>query len=143
MTMEEQYCSYGQAGVRPLRTNPGQHALPQGPRRESRSLGFALLVAILLAFTWQSFVTQTHVHFDLSAPPAQSAHLPKGGRLAANASDNCPICLMIAGSGHHLLPTSVAVQVRDAMAFWLITILPPVRPFYLRFHTWHSRAPPA
>jgi hypothetical protein len=128
MTMEGQHRWHRQAGVRTPRPSAGR---------------IALLLAILLAFTWQSFVTQTHVHVDPIAHHTQVAHPSKGGRSTSSSPETCPICRVIAESGHHLLPTSVVIQVPDVMAVWLLDTLPLVLTICLRSHAWQSRAPPA
>ena len=128
MTMEAQHRWHRQAGVRTPRPSAGR---------------FVLLFAISLAFMWQSFVTQTHVHFDPGAHHAPAGHVSKAGRPRHTSPETCPICRVIAESGHHLLPASVVIQVPDAIALWLLYTLPFALTLCLRSHAWQSRAPPA
>jgi len=107
-----------------------------------------LLVAfVLLAFSVQSFLTQSHIHpishdraavaLHLNFGPAKPGNLPLG-----DDSMNCSLCKEILQSGHFLgtalivlaLPAQVVSSFETAKA-----------PEPLTTHTsfrWNSRAPP-
>jgi len=85
------------------------------PPHSGRRLGagwVAVLLAMLVVFSWQSFVAQTHNHFA-SAPISTAAG--QTGAVAATSSDrnspfdspaNCPICREIAQSAAYLPPAA-------------------------------------
>lgn len=110
------------------------------------SAGFlAVFVAALLAFTWQSFVTQTHIHPDTL--PVAAAHAA-GAQLAPTQPAperpiDCPICHAAALSGHYLTPGQALVLAPVVITVWRFTaaMLAPSRSD--RSHAWRSRAPPA
>jgi hypothetical protein len=110
------------------------------------SAGFlAVFVAALLAFTWQSFVTQTHIHPE--APPGTVTHVV-GAQLTPTQPTperpiDCPICHAAALSGHYLTPGPALVLAPVVITVWRFTTtaLAPSRSD--RSHAWRSRAPPA
>lgn len=115
------------------------------PRRQS---GFAaLILALLLAVTWQSFVTQTHNHYDQGFA---SAGVQANGGLAGKAGksdpsrlpDNCSICREIAHAGPVLLSAPVEIAAPIAIALWIAVVLPLGLALVSRSHAWRSRAPP-
>jgi hypothetical protein len=96
---------------------------------------------ILIAFTLQSYITQTHIH-NL-APAAIAKIVPSHGK--APVDDNpvdCPFCQAVAHDGPFFAPTvpllilSVAFVELAAPAFSLH------RPSDVLTHIWQSRAPP-
>ena len=148
MTVRGQhYASGSQAGVRIIRANTGSRAIQRLPKRDVRPGWIAILLAALLAFSWQSFVTQTHEHFGsgtYSAVAGAKTATPqmKGGRSPTNPPDTCPICREIAQAGHYLLPTSVAFHTPETITHWLTVTPSLVLALCLRSHAWLSRAPP-
>jgi hypothetical protein len=102
----------------------------------------------LVAFVSQSFVTQTHLHFDGSARPLEFA-----GR-TAGAADlradhftpappiNCAICQEIAHAGAYLVPPDDVLHVPAPLSEWCAVIQSVVLRLQQRSHPWHSRAPP-
>ena len=71
---------------------------------------------MLLAFAWQSFLTQTHVHPAASAPwessaahDARSAGASRHERPAGSPAD-CPICHDLAQAGHYISPAPIALD---------------------------------
>jgi len=107
----------------------------------------AVLLAALLAFTWQSFVTQTHVHpaphHALTAPgKAEHAVYAGTGEPSPDQPANCPICQEIAHAGLYLLPVPVALDMPAPATAWVAVgpaLAPQARP---SSHAWRSRAPP-
>lgn len=110
----------------------------------------ALIVALLLAVTWQSFVTQTHRHYDRGAIAAAAAVQegggaaldPQGKHAPSGLPDNCPICREIAHAGPVVLPAPVAIFVPVAVAFFATLAAPLGLALAGRSHIWRSRAPP-
>jgi hypothetical protein len=121
------------------------------PPRSGRRLGagwVAVLLAMLMAFSWQSFVAQTHNHF--AAPPIST---PDGtvGVGSASTSDrnspfdspaNCPICREIAQSAAYLPPAPIMLPAPQAMLVWLVAGLAFGLILERRSLGWRSRAPP-
>ena len=121
------------------------------PPRSGRRLGagwVAVLLAMLLAFSWQSFVAQTHNHFA-SAPISTAA---AGTNVAAASSSdrnspfdspaNCPICREIAQSAAYLPPAPIVLPAPQPMLVWLVAGLAFGLILERRSLGWHSRAPP-
>jgi hypothetical protein len=121
------------------------------PPRTGRRLGagwIAVLLAMLVVFSWQSFVAQTHNHFDRT-PIATAAGTT--GAVAASSSDrnspydspaNCPICREIAQSGAYLPPAPIVLPAPQAMLIWLVAGLSFGLVLERRLLGWRSRAPP-
>ncbi|MEO9131203.1 MAG: DUF2946 family protein [Sphingomonas sp.] len=109
---------------------------------------FAIVCAMLLAILWQSFVTQTHIHFDPAAYAstiANDAGAPaqlKTGQAPTDLPATCPICQQIAHAGSYLSPTTVALQPPVPVDLWR-SVTPSLAPTLpQRSHAWQSRAPP-
>jgi len=107
---------------------------------------FAAALLAMLTFAAQSYVTQTHIHFDSptssdgitkAAPDAPHGKLP-----VKETPANCPICQEIAMAGHYVTPGAVAL----ALPSQTVSIVP--LEIVVRFiveavsHDWHGRAPP-
>lgn len=107
-----------------------------------------ILLATLLAFSWQSFVTQTHVHFDTDAHmaafsgQASSAARSDKGKGSSDTPANCPICEEIAHDGLYLLPTLAVLEAPEPAPVWQAVATPIVRAVRKPSHAWRSRAPP-
>lgn len=105
-------------------------------------------MAALLAFLWQSFVTQTHVHFavqreaTIAGSGAKAPCLPTMGQSSGDLAADCVLCQEIAHAGHYLLPAPIAFQAPEPVAAWLLAVPLRVLGFNRRSHAWHSRAPP-
>lgn len=114
-----------------------------------RALWAGLLFVTLLAFTWQSFVSQTHRHWDRSgytlgqsATPAAAAQAQKGGQAPADTPDNCPICQEVAHGGTYLAPAPILISAPAALAAWFALTLLLALALGRQPHGWRSRAPP-
>ena len=109
------------------------------------SAGFlAVFVAALLAFSWQSFVTQTHIH--PGTLPIAAAHVA-GPQIAPSQPApeqpiDCPICHAAALSGHYLTPGPALVLAVVATAIWRFAPVASAPSRATRSHAWRSRAPP-
>lgn len=108
----------------------------------------AVLLVTLLAFCWQSQVTQTHLHFRPDRHPAAlaatggSAHQQALGRSSADLSADCLICSELAHAGHYVAPSPVSFAVPQIAAVWpgaTVALQPAISH---RSHAWRSRAPP-
>jgi len=108
----------------------------------------AVLFAALLAFSWQSFVVQTHIHFE--PYPASGVAIghsavadPGPARGPADTPANCPICHEIAHGGVYLLPTLAAFEAPAPAPVWQPVTTQLAHLASKRSHAWRSRAPPA
>lgn len=105
----------------------------------------ALSWVLLLAFTLQSFITQTHLHGAIahheSSATAASAVAHKNAP-AENSAADCPFCQAIIHAGAFYAPSTQALVVplswsATAVRFFIgksVAGFPP--------HRWYSRAPP-
>jgi hypothetical protein len=121
------------------------------PPSSGRRLGgawVAFLLATLLAFCWQSFVAETHNHFDrtpistagVSARTVTAAS--SGGNAPLNSPANCPICREIAQSAAYLPPAPIIVPAPQPLLVWLAVTLSIGLTVERRPLGWRSRAPP-
>jgi len=105
-----------------------------------------IALAAMLAFLCQSFVTQTHLHSDLTvtsvaqagatATPAAKAGQP------APALPDCPICREIAHGGTYLPAVPIALRTIAPVTVWRVVLpLRTLAPSQYS-HAWRSRAPP-
>lgn len=117
------------------------------PLRSGRRLGagwVAVLLAMLVVFSWQSFVAETHNHFaraqistaNAAAKPTSDPNSP------FNSPANCPICREIAQSAAYLPPAPIVLPAPPAMLVWLVIELAFGLILERRSLGWHSRAPP-
>lgn len=127
---------HGRSGLRALATG-GQ---VRGP-------WLAVLMAVLFAFSAQSFVSQTHQHFgpdglSLGSLAATSAEPQSPDRSAPQPDLPCAICRAVAHAGDYLLPAPVVLATPVARTDWVEVATRAVPSRVLRAHAWHSRAPP-
>ncbi|MBV9990733.1 MAG: DUF2946 family protein [Alphaproteobacteria bacterium] len=94
-----------------------------------------LTLLALLAFTFQTYVTQTHIH---AAPVAGGKQVP--GKLDDQAS--CAVCQAAIHGGHYLTP-SAGGFVPLTLSSYGVTIATEIAIFVsVASHSWHSRGPP-
>lgn len=105
----------------------------------------ALVVALLLAFSWQGFVTQTHLHApaEAGAAPAAPGTLATPRHRRPDPPASCPICRDIAHAGRFVLPPAIRWHRPEPSAAWLAAPLPVRWTRPSRSHAWLSRGPPA
>ncbi|NYT42549.1 hypothetical protein HZY97_17385 [Sphingomonas sp. R-74633] len=121
----------------------------RGGNAAFRALWASLLLLAMLAFTWQSFVTQTHRHpgaggyaLGLTAKAIAGAEAHKSGQVPPDTPDNCPICQEIAHGGAYLAPAPIPFHAPAAIAAWFAVTLLLAVALQQRSHGWRSRAPP-
>jgi len=114
---------------------------------------------MLVAFALQSYVTQTHIHFDghavtgglgftsefaksIPAKASLPAHGDHDKYPPAEDPANCPICQEMVSVGHFVMPAAVPVLL-PALPVSIIHIVTvqSVRLF-APSHIWQGRAPP-
>jgi hypothetical protein len=104
-----------------------------------------LLVAfMLLAFVFQGYATQTHIHVQ-NVPAA--VHDVKGGaghdKYPPNDDPaNCPICQQIMQAGHYVAPAWLMplLILQTISAIEIVTVTGPRNDAVS--HNWRSRGPP-
>ena len=127
----------------------GVHQFSPSLRRwQSRPGWLAVLIATLLAFTWQSFVTQTHEHYQPRANlVVADAKVEVSGLKAhtapADPFDTCPICREMSQAGHYILAAPLVFFHRERFAHWVTATPALVLVVRLLCHSWQSRAPPS
>ena len=97
---------------------------------------------VLIAFTLQSYITQTHIH---NATPAAAAKIVTHAPGKAPADDNpvdCPFCQAVAHDGPFFLPTVPLLILSIEFVEHAAPALRFHRPWEARGHIWQSRAPP-
>jgi hypothetical protein len=104
--------------------------------------------AVLLAFTLQSFVTQTHIHWS----PLAGTGVTAAGRLDSPVSQNkspfekdktaCPFCQAIIHAGAFFASGAPLLLLPVLRAEWAIPRLFPAAIRAALAHSWQSRAPP-
>lgn len=108
-----------------------------------------VILVTLLAFWWQSQLTQTHLHSHsashsavaYSAEPTQAKQLAVG-LASSDSQPDCPICREMAQTGHYLLPLPLAFRASCVAAPWLDAGPVLTSTYSRRSHAWQSRAPP-
>ena len=126
-----------------MRHDRSPSATVRRPGGARRATWFATMVAILLAFSWQSFVAQTHRHYSAAAATATSAQLQSPGKSSpSDLPATCPICSELAHAGQVILPAPVTLAAPAESPIWLATTAPLTLSRTERSHAWRSRAPP-
>ena len=128
--------------------------------RPANASGWRLLVAIvaLVAFSFQSFITQTHIHVQgipvtsgilqttdangLKAVALKQTPAPKDKAPANDAPLKCPLCQAVGYAGHFVTPSAAAL----ILSTTAISILPLAATILSSretpSHIWQGRAPP-
>lgn len=113
------------------------------PARRARSL--AVLLVALIAFSWQSFATQTHVHDPARVATAAAVAGSPVARSGGQPSDlpaNCLLCSELAHAGTYLASAPVTLALPGATAFWVAPAVERRLALLRRAQGWRSRAPP-
>ncbi|HVZ69965.1 MAG TPA: DUF2946 family protein [Rhizomicrobium sp.] len=107
-----------------------------------------VILFTLLAFAFQSFTTQTHIHkLSLSGIAGIAAALDidapsKNGKPPTKQDQNCPLCQAVAHAGAFVSPSS-AVSIVPTLSVQIIAISPDVAiAIDAVSHSWQSRGPP-
>lgn len=101
---------------------------------------------VLLAFTLQSFITQTHIHglFGGGAAAAKvlASGSPHGKTPKQDSSADCSFCQAITHAGAFSVPSAptliLPVTLAEIAAPLFMAMVAGIPPS----HPWHSRAPP-
>jgi len=132
----------------------GPNFVPSGgfaavsPRRAVGAGRLLLVLAALLAFSWQSLIAAMHAHLRA---PAEAVSLVAGDAAGAAArpgqpSDipaQCPVCRELAHGATYVPPAPPALAA--PLPLWRaepVAAPAPRPPLAWRGHGWRSRAPP-
>jgi hypothetical protein len=121
------------------------------PRKDVLRLAVTLFA--LVAFAFQGFVTQTHIHtglvpgvsdFEHSSPAkiASGSQKPHSGVPANQDPANCPICQQVAHAGQFVTPAAVSALAPTTIVSTIAIVLDAAIVATPASHPWHSRAPP-
>jgi len=138
-------------GIARLVRSPSRTARIGFPRDHMAVWRRLLLALTLLAFGLQSYVTQTHIHFE-----PRIAALFDGGAKAASAGKhqdrdrypanedpaNCPLCQEMLYAGHYVAPTAIALWLPTLSISTIAIVVRAPSHFDAVSHIWHGRAPP-
>lgn len=112
-----------------------------------RGIGWqAIVYLLLLAFAFQSYLTQTHIHGTAEASPQACvskciAHTPLS-QSPFDKATNCPLCQAIVHAGAFFVP---AVLTFFVPYLWIESVFPATKPVPYRIKQARyglSRAPP-
>ncbi len=120
------------------------------------------LCLTLAAFAVQSFVIQTHIHFDSRVEAAFAASARAGSRMAAlpvnhqsavpsnpkknSSSDDpakCPLCQEYLYAGNYVAPAAIALILPSANVSAIVPETPAAPRVLALSHSWQGRAPPS
>jgi hypothetical protein len=112
--------------------------------RFDRATVWRLIAAlVLVAFCFQSYVVQTHIH-EAHAPVAVAGlHLSHGKAPAGNSPLDCPFCQAVAHGGSFFMPDASLLFLLPQWLWIAVPDVPPVGKSVAINHNWQSRAPPS
>lgn len=111
-------------------------------QRAGGSLRSLVCLLVLVAFTFQSFLVQTHIH-NLPQSFAGSAGVAASHNDKAPLdADKCFLCQEYVHSGAYLTPAVVAALPPSVAASLLPVLLVPLHAARTLSHNWLGRAPP-
>lgn len=122
-------------------------AMRRGVKQTVRTNGVSrtlLNIAVLLAFTLQAFLVQTHLHnLPASFLPTSgvTASAPDTSKAPIDA-DKCFLCQEYLHGGTYLTPAAAAVLPPSAVVSLLPLELAPLFAAKPQSHNWMGRAPP-
>jgi hypothetical protein len=130
--------------------------------RPANGAGWRLFVAALalVAFAFQSYVTQTHIH--LASGSAGHSHTtaaivfssavkgvsgqksaPKNQTPGNDEPVKCPLCQAVGYAGHFVTPSAASALLLPATAISILPLLLALVPAHeTPSHNWRGRAPP-
>ena len=107
------------------------------------SSGWRFVVCLLLvAFTLQSYITQTHIHNTTPAAITKVSTHSNGKTPLNDNPVDCPFCQAVAHDGPFHLPPAPLLILSIAFVELAPLALRLDRPSKAGAHIWRSRAPP-
>ena len=117
------------------------------PALRHQPFGRLLLIGVmLLAFFFQSYASQTHIHLEADGITLAKVQVvtkvdSKKDVPPQQAPDNCPLCQFLYGGQH--VPPAALIFFLPSVSVSVIEIVQAVLPHYDSVsHTWQGRAPP-
>jgi hypothetical protein len=129
--------------------------------RPANAAGWRLVVAALslIAFAFQSYITQTHIHLAPSvsalagktvlengatADAVAAAHRSTPEKNPANDEPvKCPLCQAVGYAGHFVTPSAGAAMLLPTAAISILPLLTAaISPHETPSHIWQGRGPP-
>ena len=109
---------------------------------------FAVMMALVLALSWQSVLTQTHDHRHVASLAEAAPHYDSGrhhqdDQAPSHLPAHCLTCRAAAHAGAAVLPAPVVFVAPSLASFQPAAIAPFGISAVQRSHRWQSRAPPA
>lgn len=103
-----------------------------------------LTALVLVMFSLQSFLIQTHVHALVMGNFADAGYaaVSRTPDKAPFDADQCVLCQEFVHSGTYLPPAAVAVLAPSAQVSLLPLVAAPVAIAKITSHIWIGRAPP-
>jgi hypothetical protein len=114
-----------------------------------------IALAVTIAFAFQSYIAQTHIH-GAAKPSVGIAKFLAGGQVAADKSgsqnrdndplpsdpDKCPLCQGIAHSGAYISPASAAALLPSDIGSVMAVVQVAAIVTRTTSFIWQGRAPP-
>jgi hypothetical protein len=106
----------------------------------------ALAALMVLAFLFQSYVSQTHIHLEADGITLAKVQLvtkldSKKGAPTQQTPDNCPLCQFYYVGQH--VPPAALIFFLPTVSVSVIEAVLAVLPHYdAASHSWRGRAPP-
>jgi len=111
--------------------------------RKQGVTGWRLIAALVaLAFTFQSYVAQTHIH-DSAAASSTIAKVPHHNKSPlGNTPVECPFCQAVAHAGTFFMPVAPLLFLSEQWIEMSAPHLAVGASANAATHNWQSRAPP-
>lgn len=133
--------------ARPARTK--SRVWGRAPQGNGARLAITLFA--LLAFTLQTYFTQTHIHFAERAGTALATLALDKNAAQKQRPDkfppgddpaNCPICQEILHTGYYVTPSAAVLPLPTVAVSIAPTVIDIMTTVDAHSHIWKSRAPP-
>jgi hypothetical protein len=114
-----------------------------GIRRANPARRFVVFVAIL-AFAFQSYITQTHIHeLQGFSGGVSTTHSPAPSKTPFHDSQtDCPFCQAVIHAGFFVASAAPALRLPVALVETVALVLIAPAASVAVAHDWQSRAPP-
>jgi hypothetical protein len=109
------------------------------PHRAGR---LAVTMLMLVAFVFQNYVTQTHIHLTPAMAAAIGAPAEHEKYPAKGDPSNCPICQEIAHAGAFVTPSTAPLLLPTFNVSTIALVVEAPIVIHALSHNWQGRAPP-
>ena len=116
--------------------------------RPHTGLRLAITLLALIAFAFQSYLVQTHIHglpqsVAAASSNQQVAQASQNDKVPAKPDQtNCPLCQDSLRAGNYLLPPAIAALPPTLVVTAILIAIIPSLAAKSVSHTWQSRGPP-